>query len=303
MADFDETNRYRDGDDDLLFEMFQKDKSELRQRLSTLEPPVADDRFVLPGETRLRMVGEALDGIESKYGEDPIVGALVNQVRGAILSLNTVITQFNGGQGVRCFEAVQELAQGIAEVECREFGESQNLMDALQEESISRFRPGADQSRIRTIDALVRARSNYVHMSIRFHRAGGEIHETFASASRALDAILLAIEDPLPTIEFESTRERAKGNMEIFLQDLDLEGTSCRPTGECVKGRFEFLLVRGEFKCKIEMPGMDISEVRPDSEVYSGSAYCLYVEGSSWLWEFALQAAKRELLGEADDSE
>jgi hypothetical protein len=77
---------------------------------------------------------------------------------------------------------------------------------------------------------------------------------------------------------------------------LNLDGITCTATGKCTNGRYIYILTRGEYSCEIEMPGLEINEVREDPLVQSTAGrWRLYVDGSSWQWEFAIKIVRREL--------
>jgi hypothetical protein len=65
-------------------------------------------------------------------------------------------------------------------------------------------------------------------------------------------------------------------------------------------GRWEFTIRHGKHKCVVDMPGRALYRVRwmkePGQDIWEFPR--LYVDGSSWVWLFAIRDAARELSGE-----
>ncbi len=84
-----------------------------------------------------------------------------------------------------------------------------------------------------------------------------------------------------------------------FVRQLGLDGTEveriCK--ADYGEGRFGFRVNRGGHSCEIQMPGL------PPAALQLGPwrSPRLYVDGSSWLWEFALRQARAALTTEAGD--
>lgn len=81
-------------------------------------------------------------------------------------------------------------------------------------------------------------------------------------------------------------------------------GSRCEKDKESdANGRFRFVLVRGERRCEIDMPGLPIDRVRyvggEGQDIWDFPR--LYVDGSSWVWKFAVNRA-RDKLSEEDVS-
>jgi hypothetical protein len=83
----------------------------------------------------------------------------------------------------------------------------------------------------------------------------------------------------------------AEANIQQFIKDCGIEGITAAhsPEGD-ERGRFLFVLTRGEVQHEVEMPGLPIEQVR-----YTGAADQsildfprLYVDGSSWVWKYAV---------------
>ena len=89
----------------------------------------------------------------------------------------------------------------------------------------------------------------------------------------------------------------ARANLEKFIEDLKEKGCRAEPNPHADfkadgQGRWETsIIVEGE-EVEIDMPGLPLEKVRWLSEE-SGSIWDfprLYVDGSSWIWKFALDA-------------
>lgn len=110
-----------------------------------------------------------------------------------------------------------------------------------------------------------------------------------------------------------ANREDAANNMKQFISDIAIENVSCCDApeldydkGEYTSGdgRYAFILSSGDHKCEIQMPGIPLDNVR-----YIGSPQNiwrfprLYVDGSSWVWCFAISSARSILTGKGDEEE
>lgn len=94
------------------------------------------------------------------------------------------------------------------------------------------------------------------------------------------------------------TRRQAAENMKQFVADCGLNRISFRATprkdydkteGD---GRFAFVMSRTRWSIEIQMPGIPLQTVR----YTGGDAFGfrrLYVNGNSWLWEFAVKEVFR----------
>ena len=104
----------------------------------------------------------------------------------------------------------------------------------------------------------------------------------------------------------DATLENAEASIAAFVQDLgiDVVWIARRPQQD-KNGRYGFILRRNDCECIIEMPGLPVEQVRyikaPGQKIYDFPR--LYVDGSSWVWRFALSDAKRALMGTPDDGE
>lgn len=97
--------------------------------------------------------------------------------------------------------------------------------------------------------------------------------------------------------------KNARKNMEAFAKELALEGIKIRrhKGRDEDDGRFGFSLKYGKEKCYIDMPGLPLEQVRWTKALNPWHFPRLYVDGSSWLWEFAVGVAKRHLTNEEKD--
>jgi hypothetical protein len=96
-----------------------------------------------------------------------------------------------------------------------------------------------------------------------------------------------------------TTEEQAKANMEAFAKDLRDAGlyatglTRNEPADD--RGRFGYFLQMGDARrLEVEMPGTPLEQVRytgeDDQDIWDFP--CLYIDGSSWIWKFALSACE-----------
>ena len=81
---------------------------------------------------------------------------------------------------------------------------------------------------------------------------------------------------------------------------FELDQIGVEKLGDDDKGRFYYKLTHGEKICYIDMPGIDIALVRylGDKDQDIRDFPRLYVNGSSWLWLFAVKIVKTILQGE-----
>lgn len=101
----------------------------------------------------------------------------------------------------------------------------------------------------------------------------------------------------------DSTEDEARRNLAALIEDV---GVSPVTVGANVEqqsdGRWSFLLKHGGRECWVEMPGIPLDQVR-----YMGSEGQnvwhfprLYVDGSSWLWMYAISSVRSALTGEEE---
>lgn len=105
-----------------------------------------------------------------------------------------------------------------------------------------------------------------------------------------------------------ATEEEASKNITAFMDELGLEGLEyLRVPTEDQRGRYGFdvYLPANQMSALVEMPGIPLEQVRfTGEEGQSAWDYPrLYVNGSSWLWKFALNSARGYLSGEHEVDE
>lgn len=87
-----------------------------------------------------------------------------------------------------------------------------------------------------------------------------------------------------------ATEQHATTNMEHFVTDCSAKNLKfVRLTYLDDRGRFGFLLYRDTRCHTIEMPGLPLEKVRymgPEQDIWDFPR--LYVDGSSWVWCYAL---------------
>lgn len=89
----------------------------------------------------------------------------------------------------------------------------------------------------------------------------------------------------------------ARVNIQAFIRDLGLDGVSCRRHArrDYGNGRFCFRLYKNGRRCEVQMPGLPLEQVRFQGGLDPWQFPRLYVEGSSWLWTFAVSSARDDL--------
>lgn len=100
-----------------------------------------------------------------------------------------------------------------------------------------------------------------------------------------------------------ATRELARENITALIQDARqgrVDGVTVEDTGREDEGRFTFILRSGTRTCDVDMPGLPEDEARylgrDDQNILDFPR--LYVEGSSWVWLYAIDQVRHYLLGE-----
>lgn len=100
-----------------------------------------------------------------------------------------------------------------------------------------------------------------------------------------------------------SNEEHAEANIRAFVDDLGIQGAGIQRTCESdSRGRFGFVLELKDKRVEIEMPGIPLENVRylglPEQDIWNFPR--LYVDGSSWVWMFALRCTVSQLTGEGE---
>ena len=94
-----------------------------------------------------------------------------------------------------------------------------------------------------------------------------------------------------------ATEESALANIRQFVADLKREGVTIeRNASEDRGGRFGFTLSGGDKVHEVRMPGLPLDRVRYMRETGQNIWHFprLYVDGSSWVWFFALNVTFQE---------
>jgi len=99
-----------------------------------------------------------------------------------------------------------------------------------------------------------------------------------------------------------ATRENAWANMTVFIADLKEGGHAKavdmlpQPEAPEDSGRWTFTITADKQVHEIEMPGLPVDQVRwmdrPEQNIWDYPR--LYVDGSSWVWFFALTTTMNE---------
>jgi len=107
-----------------------------------------------------------------------------------------------------------------------------------------------------------------------------------------------------------ATEANAATNIVQLIKDAglnpDVVGVERVPDeDEDAEGRFYFILSHDGHKCGIYMPGWELERVcwidREDQNIWDFPR--LYVNGSSWVWKFAMKITGEELRGEYDEDD
>lgn len=108
----------------------------------------------------------------------------------------------------------------------------------------------------------------------------------------------------------DSTDAEAIANIQHFILDLQLDREIhwLREPRHDERGRYTFLLYPQQWitprPCTlVDMPGRPLDRVRWRQGLDPWLFPRLYVDGSSWLWGFALSSARRALSPEGEDEE
>lgn len=104
----------------------------------------------------------------------------------------------------------------------------------------------------------------------------------------------------------EATEEHAAINITVFADDLrraglGIDGCARLPDADYGEGRYAFALAMADGRSiEIQMPGLPVERVRFLGEEGQNiwDFPRLYVDGSSWVWQFALSVCEPE--GEDD---
>lgn len=102
----------------------------------------------------------------------------------------------------------------------------------------------------------------------------------------------------------DATVEAAEANIKALVEDACAgreRPTIKRASGDS-QGRFAFELSVGDRECEVDMPGLPLEQVRytgPPQSIFDFPR--LYVNGSSWVWPYAVSMVDDALYGERDE--
>lgn len=150
------------------------------------------------------------------------------------------------------------------------------------------------ESRLSRLSALVRSRGGNVDCG----PAGRAVAPPKTAAGRRAQAAPVIVNPGSGPVEGTSLRAAAV-TIRRFVTDLRLKGvTVTRKPSLDGDGRFGFVLRHGGRETEIEMPGLPVKQVRYVSDKQNIWDYPrLYVDGSSWVWRYALNSAREALKG------
>lgn len=87
----------------------------------------------------------------------------------------------------------------------------------------------------------------------------------------------------------------ARKNMKQLVADAEIQGARIRRNSRLDdNGRFGFRVTLDSRAWDVEMPGLPIEQVRYQKGLDPWQFPRLYVDGTSWLWEFAVGIMKHE---------
>lgn len=97
-----------------------------------------------------------------------------------------------------------------------------------------------------------------------------------------------------------ANRQEAVLSMVVFLADVGLPKVRIESKGKESDGRFEFTLHYKKRKCVVQMPGLPAEQVRYLGKEGQNIWHFprLYVDGDSWVWTYAVSAARDSLTGQ-----
>lgn len=93
----------------------------------------------------------------------------------------------------------------------------------------------------------------------------------------------------------DATEAEARKNMKQLVIDAEIQGARVRRKSRLDEnGRFGFRVIAADRTWDVEMPGLPLERVRFMKGLDPWQFPRLYLDGSSWLWEFAVGIMKRE---------
>jgi hypothetical protein len=113
------------------------------------------------------------------------------------------------------------------------------------------------------------------------------------------DVIYVASTSNPGTGPVDGTASNARRNIGAFCRELALRSPHVRierRSGGGREGRYDYVIRRGIRSTSVEMPGLPLDRVaiRPGGNAWHFPR--LYIDGSSWLWPYALETARSALL-------
>lgn len=101
----------------------------------------------------------------------------------------------------------------------------------------------------------------------------------------------------------DATGEHATANMHQFMADLNLPGAVFTPLPSEDSGRYLYLVRYHNRAYDVDMPGIPLDKVRftGASDQNAWNYPRLYVDGSSWLWLYAVRILRGDLTDTNDE--
>jgi hypothetical protein len=97
--------------------------------------------------------------------------------------------------------------------------------------------------------------------------------------------------------------EDARTNMHALLADVGLDGATFEYRKPDETGRYRFVVCYAGRVAEVDMPGTTLEEVRymhlPGQNIWNYPR--LYVNGSSWVWVYAVNILRGDLTGEDEE--
>lgn len=104
------------------------------------------------------------------------------------------------------------------------------------------------------------------------------------------------------TGKVEGSQQQALANIGTLLQDSGVDAVKITFAGRLDNGRYSFVLTHDGREAEVDMPGLPLDQVRftnaPEQNIWHFPR--LYVNGSSWVWCYAVGMLHSALLGEED---
>lgn len=103
----------------------------------------------------------------------------------------------------------------------------------------------------------------------------------------------------------DASMEEAEANIRQLIEDIGVPDVTYHRDEEhdYGDGRYCFVLQHGDRESEIQMPGIPVDRVRflgaNGQNIWHFPR--LYVDGSSWVWKYAINCAKADLIGEDDE--